>query len=74
MKHENYLSDIINVPSGIPQDDYLSPLLFSICIYDITKTLKYSNYLLVDDTKLKKKIKCLNDAKKFQEYLNNLFN
>jgi len=43
-------------------------------INDITKIIKNSNYLLfADDAKLYKKIKCLNDAKKLQDYLNNLY-
>lgn len=65
MKYDNYLSDNnINVSSGVPQGDQLSPLLFSIFINDMTKMFKYSNkMLLADDTKLLKKNLILNKAK-----------
>lgn len=43
MNYENHLSDNINVSSGVPRGDSLSPLLFSIIIKDITKIVKYSN-------------------------------
>jgi hypothetical protein len=52
----------------------MSPLLFSLFINDLATHFRNSNCLLLaDDTKIYKKIICLNDAKQLQEDFNHLF-
>lgn len=58
---KNFISNSINVLSGVPQGDHLSPLVFSLLINDINKVSKC--LLFSDDTKIfKKKIKCIDDS------------
>lgn len=41
-----------NVPSGVPQNNHLSTLLFNICINDIFNVIKSSHtFIFVDDVK-----------------------
>ena len=48
-----YVSDEVNVTSGVPQGSHLGPLLFIIFINDITRTVKNCKVLIyADDVKL----------------------
>lgn len=40
-----FLSDPFPVPSGVPQWGYLSSLLFTICIIDISTCFKFCDYV-----------------------------
>jgi hypothetical protein len=73
-KYENDISNLIHVLSGVPQGDYLTPLLSLFFINDMNKVLNYSNCLLfADDTKIFKKIKCIDDSLKLQADLDNFY-
>lgn len=59
--------------SGVPQGSVLGPLLFNLFVNDIFQCFKNSRFLLyADDLKIFLKIKCLNDARKLQDDINNL--
>lgn len=72
--YENFTSNRIKVLSGLPQGDHLSPLLLSLFINYIVTVLKHSECLLfADDTKLFKKVKCIEDSNNFQVDLDNFY-
>ncbi|CAI6349372.1 unnamed protein product [Macrosiphum euphorbiae] len=53
VKYLKFTSTQFSVPSGVSQDDYLSSLLFNICINDLLSVIANSNILLfADDEKL----------------------
>jgi len=67
VKHLNFGSDQFSVPSGVPQGDHLSTLLFNIFINDIPDVIKYSRvFLFADDLKLVKIINNQGDAHDLQ--------
>jgi len=70
--YENFISNNIDVISGVLQGDHLSPLLFLLLINYITIKLKHSNFLLLADNNLKlfQKISCQNYALLLQTDLN----
>jgi len=75
VKHLNFESDKFNVPSGVPQGDNLSTLLFNIFINDIPDVIKKSQvFLFADDLKLVKikKINNIYDAIDLQSDINNI--
>jgi len=72
LKYENVLCNSINVLYGVPRGDYLSLILFSLFINDISKILNYSK-IFVDVTKLFKKIECIEDLLEFQADIGNLY-
>jgi len=66
-------SNIIDVPSGVPQGGHLSPLLFALFVNDIKSSLVNCRFLLfADDLKLFLKIQSLKDCLLLQEDLNSL--
>lgn len=55
VKHLNIESNRFSVPSGVPQGDHLSTLLFNNFINDFPDTIKNSHtFLFADDLKLVK--------------------
>ena len=70
VKLENQLSTEISVISGVPQGTVLGPILFTIYINDIVKTLKSTKIkMYADDCKLYREVKNSQDHKEFLEDL-----
>lgn len=68
-----YSSDVVDIPSGVPQGSHLGPLLYNAYLYDIYACLSHSEFLMyADDTKIFRVIKSLSDAMKVQDDLNML--
>lgn len=73
VKHLNFVSDQFNVPSGVPQANHLSTLLFKIFINDIPDVIKnFRIFLFADDLKLVKIINNQGDALDLQNDINNI--
>lgn len=73
VKQGNFISNEINVSSGVPQGSHCAPLLFCLFINDISNAIVSCEFLLfADDLKLFKTIKCINDEVLVQNDLNNL--
>jgi hypothetical protein len=65
-----YKSAICNIPSGVPQEGHLSPLIFSLFINSIKSVIRNSKFLLFsDDLKLFLKICCESDRQLLQNDL-----
>ena len=43
------MSSIVNIPSGVPQGGHLSPLLFSLFVNSISKSITKAKFLLFAD-------------------------
>ena len=70
VKLPNVKSNVFFTPSGVPQGGHLSPLLFSIFINSLSKTLKHCQVLcFADDIKLFMKINCIEDSLNLQSDL-----
>lgn len=66
-------SNIIVVPSGVPQGGHIFPLLFALFINDINSSIVNCRFLLFpDDFKLFLKINSTNDCLLLQDELNSL--
>lgn len=75
VKIKNFISDIIDVLSGVGQGTHMGPLLFLIFINDIVKCIKYCEIsLFADDTKIFKSIESSTDAMKLQLDINSFEN
>lgn len=70
IKLPNVKSKVFVTPSGVPQGGDLSPLLFSIFINSLSKTLNHCQALcFADDIKLFMQINCIEDSLKLQSDL-----
>jgi hypothetical protein len=68
VKINNFLSNEIPVPSGVPQGSHIGPLLFNVFINDIAPCIRSSELLLfADDLKMYRVISNLNDCMALQE-------
>lgn len=73
VKVNGFLSEAINVTSGVPQGSHLGPVLFNIFINDLTLNINYCNYLLyADDMKLYGNVNQISDTLLIQNDLNNI--
>lgn len=70
VKYKNFISTPMNVISGVPQGDHLSPLLFNLFINDSISSISHSSILLfADDAKIYKSITSPDDIKLLQSDL-----
>jgi len=73
IKRQNYVSAPFKVPSGVPQGDHLSTLLFNIFVNDLPSAIEHSQlFLFADDAKIINAIKASQDAVNLQSDINNL--
>lgn len=73
VKIGSFFSDIINVPSGVPQGSHCSPLLFNIFVNDVVKCFMSSNCLqFADDLKFWRTVESFSDQELLQEDLDRL--
>lgn len=68
-----FKSDLVGVPSGVPQGSILGPLLYVAYLYDIDQCFKHARFLMyADDTKIYMTIKDIEDCLKLQDDLTRL--
>ena len=72
VKIRNSLSDFISVTSGVPQGSVLGPLLFIAYISDLPCAISSNSKIFADDTKLYRKIQCVDDSEYLQQDLDSL--
>ena len=68
------MSEERDVMSGVPQATVLAAILFVIMISDIDEKVK--NFILrsfADDTRVKKKVICIEDEERMQEDLETIY-
>ena len=67
---KGYLSEKIDVTSGVSQGSHCGPILFNIFINDIKHVIEFSQFLFyADDIKVFMRIKSVLDATKLQKDL-----
>lgn len=75
VKINNIKSNIVTIPSGVPQGGHLSPLLFALFINGISSVLKHCQFLIfADDIKIFLRINSSNDCIVLQSELDCLAN
>ena len=75
VKINNFLSNTIEVYSGVPQGSHCGPLFFNLFINDIAEYITHSKFLLfADDLKIYLEISNLSDCLLLQEDLNSFVN
>ena len=67
--YDHYFDEFIAL-SGVPHGSILAPLLFKICINDITSDLTVPCLLYADDLKLFSVIRSVEDCIKLQDIIN----
>ena len=72
VKIRNSVSDFISVTSGVPQGSVLGPLLFIAYISDLPCAISSNSKIFADDTKLYRKIQCVDDSEYLQQDLDSL--
>ena len=73
-----YVNNVFSYPSkvlsGVPQGSVLGPLLFLMYTQDTTEKISYSSILyFADDTKLKNRTKSVDDCRRLQQDLDNIY-
>ena len=64
------IKDLLAVPIEFA---HLAPLLFDLCINDISKCFLNSNYILYDDLKIYNTIRNLNDVRGLQDDIDRFY-
>lgn len=73
MKINGYQSADVSVPSGVPQGDHLSSLLFSLFVNGLKFAIPDRRYLMfADDLKLFRKIQSVADYVTLQKEIDSL--
>lgn len=73
VKIGSFISDIIEVKSGVPQGSHCAPLLFNLFINDIGHNFNHCKFLLfADDMKMYMPVNSYDDQLRFQEDIDTL--
>lgn len=68
-----FRSDLVTIPSGVPQGSHLGPILYNAFLYDVFTCFNFSKFLMfADDTKIYHNIKSISDAADLQSDLDRL--
>lgn len=71
VKYASSISNVVNVPSGVPQGSHMGPLLFNIFVNDISSVITESHFLMfADDIKIFRTINSVSDGQLLQDDLN----
>ena len=73
IKIDDHISDSVKIRSGVPQGSVLGPILFLIHISDIGKSAKSNAIIYVDDSKVIKEVKNMDEVSDFQDDMENYY-